>query len=158
MDEELTQPNEAELNRFWDAVRPEGVTTTRPDAWAFGATALMAEELLALVLAGVKTATAGALWDYEAEGDPLPREGQLNIVLDGAGVPRALVRTTTVSVVAFHEVDAEHAWCEGEGDRSLADWREGHERFFTDHALHDRGFAGDMPIVLERLELIHPRR
>ena len=50
-------------------------------------------------------------------------------------------------MVPFDEVDEEHAYLEGEGDRSLEYWREVHERFFTEHATHDRGFATDMPVV-----------
>ena len=36
--------------------------------WAFGDNPALADELLALVLAGKKTATCGALWQYEDEG------------------------------------------------------------------------------------------
>ena len=93
---------------------------------------------------------------YEAEGEPLPEEAQYNIILDGAGAPRAVVRTTKVTTVDFDEVTVEHAWLEGEGDRSLAGWRAVHERFFTDFFSHDRGFATDMPVVLERFELLPP--
>ncbi|HIZ96948.1 MAG TPA: ASCH domain-containing protein [Candidatus Janibacter merdipullorum] len=127
----------------------------RPPAWAFGVTPELADELLALVLAGTKTATASALWDYEAEGEDLPSEGTLGIVVDGSGHPRALVVTTRVRTVLFDEVDAEHAYAEGEGDRSLANWRRVHEDFFTEHAAHDRGFAPDMPVVLEELRVLH---
>lgn len=156
MSDELVDPNDAELERFWKDVRPSGSAAARPEAWAFGATASQANELLALVLAGTKTATAGALWDYEVEDEPMPTEGMLNILLDGTGVPRALARTTSVQIVAFDEVNADHAWLEGENDRSLADWRAIHERFFTDHATHNRGFVTDMPVVLERFELLYP--
>ena len=156
MSDLLEQPDDAQLDRFWDMVRPGGALPTRPEAWAFGATCAQADELLELVLAGTKTATASALWDYEAEDEPLPEPGQLNIVVDGRGVPRALIRTTTVAIAAFDLVDAEHAWLEGEGDRTLKHWRHGHERFFSDFAAHNRGFARDMPVVLERFEVLHP--
>ncbi|MGI5951428.1 MAG: ASCH domain-containing protein [Brooklawnia sp.] len=127
----------------------------RPPAWAFGATPEHADELGALVVAGTKTATASALWDYEAEGEPLPEVGTMGIVLDSAGRPMALIITTQVRVVPFDEVDAAHAHAEGEGDRSLAYWREVHQRFFTEYAAHDRGFAPDMPVVLERFEMLY---
>lgn len=127
----------------------------RPPAWAFGATPEQADELLELVLAGTKTATASALWDYEAEGEDLPTEGTLGIVTDGEGRPRALVVTSRVRTVPFDEVDAEHAKAEGEGDRSLEFWRRVHEDFFTQHASHDRGFAADMPVVLEELRVLY---
>ncbi len=126
-----------------------------PPAWAFGATPDQADALLGLVLSGTKTATAGALWDYEAAGEELPTPGMLGIVTDGRGVPHALVMTTEVEVVPFDEVSAEHAHLEGEGDRSLATWREEHERLFTEHAVHGRGFSPDMPVVLQRFAVLY---
>ncbi len=126
-----------------------------PPAWAFGATPEQADELLALVLSGTKSATAGALWDYEAEGEELPEAGALGIVTDGRGVPHALVVMTQVEIVPFDQVSAEHAYLEGEGDRSLTTWREVHERFFTQHAVHSHGFAADMPVVLQRFVVLY---
>jgi uncharacterized protein YhfF len=79
----------------------------------------------------------------------------LGIVTDGRGIPRALVITTEVEVVPFDQVSAEHAYLVGEGDRSLAAWREVHQRFFTDHATHDRGFSRDMPVVLQRFTVLY---
>jgi uncharacterized protein YhfF len=75
-------------------------------------------------------------------------------VLDGAGHPRALIETTEVVVVPFDEVDEEHAFLEGEGDRTLAHWRDVHEGFFTEHAARG-GFATDMPVVLERFRVLY---
>src|SRR5690606_36737524 len=137
---------------------PTVLGSLRPPAWAFGATPEQADELLALVLEGRKTATAGALWDYEAEGEALPESGGLSIVLDGDGHPRALIVTTGVVVVPFDQVDADHAAAEGEGDGSLDYWRRVHQEFFTEHAAHDREFTPDMPVVLERFTLIYPTR
>lgn len=146
----------AKLNRFEVYVGATPLSTVLPPAWAFGATPEQADDLLALMLAGTKTATAGALDDYVAEGEPLPQVGTLAILLDGSGNPRALIETTRVDVVPFGEVDAEHAYLEGEDDRSLESWRRIHERFFTEHADHDLGFRPDMPIVLERFRVIYP--
>ncbi len=138
---------------YYTGERPLG--SLPPPAWAFGATPEQADELLALLLAGTKTATSAALWDYEAEGEDLPTPGALGIVTDGRGVPHALVVTTQVEIVPFDEVSAEHAYLEGEGDRSLATWREVHERFFTEHAVHKHGFSRDMPVVLERFAVLY---
>jgi uncharacterized protein YhfF len=157
------------ITEFWERARIKakanpvpgylGVTaadTVTPPAWSFGATPEHAEELLALVLEGTKTATASARWDYDAEDEPLPQTGDLSIVLDGGGAPRALIRTTEVVTVPFDQVDAEHARLEGEGDRTLATWRDIHQRFFTEHRSHDREFSSDMPVVLERFEVVYP--
>lgn len=118
-------------------------------AWAFGDTPEMAEELLELVLQGVKTATSSALEDY-GEDEAIAEAGAVEVVLDGAGVPRAAIRIVSVEIRRFDEVDAEFAAAEGEGDRSLAYWRTAHEEFFSRYGL----FRPDMPIVCERFELI----
>ena len=55
----------------------------------------------------------------------------------------------------FMQALAEHARAEGEGDRTLAAWRQIHERFWTEHS--HGGFAADMLVVCERFRLIHPR-
>ncbi|WP_188777772.1 ASCH domain-containing protein [Marmoricola endophyticus] len=154
----MTDPADPDaVEAFWRRARAACglATTSAPEAWAFGSGAAQADALLALVLNGTKTATAGALWDYEAEGEAVPRPGDLSIALDGAGRPRALLRVTAVEVLPFDEVDEEHARLEGEGDRSLAYWREVHQRFFTDVACHDRGFSRQMPVVVERFEVLH---
>ena len=128
-----------------------------PPAWSFGASAADADELLALVLAGTKTGTAGALASYQAEGEPVPRAGDLSIILDGQGEPRALIVTTEVSLCPFDEVGAEHAAAEGEGDRSRAHWRAVHWRFFTDElAKVGQEFTESSAVVLERFRLLDP--
>lgn len=143
---------------FWRRCREavNGLPDEAPDAWAFGATAEHADELLALVLAGVKTGTASSLWDHEYSHDPLPAVGDFSIILDASGSPSALIVTTDVTVVPFSDVDAEHAASEGEGDRTLAAWRDMHERFWREHSEDPRGFAPDMPVVCERFRLVHP--
>lgn len=158
-----------EVREFWDVARVKarlndleiytgvtGLGALQPPAWAFGATPEQADALLALVLDGTKTATAGALWDYEALEEEVPRPGDLAIILDGAAKPRALIGMTEVEVVPFDQVSAEHAHAEGEGDRSLDTWRAIHQAFFTEYADHDRGFAADMPVVCESFRLLYP--
>ena len=161
----------AELAAFWEVARVKArrnrfeiytganaAASLMPPAWAFGSTPEQADSLLGLVLDGVKTGTASALWDIEATGEPLPEVGALSIVLDGAAHPRALVRTTAVTIVPFCEVTPEHAYAEGESDRTLASWRRIHAWYFRTFAEHDRGFEPDMPIVCERFEVLHPTR
>lgn len=150
--------SDSAVAHFWARCRaalphlPEAV----PGAWAFGATPAHADELLALVLAGTKTGTASSLWDYEATGDPQPYLGELSIILDGSGTPRALLETTALDVVPFDEVDDEHAFAEGEDDRTLASWREVHERYWRTHSQNPRGYEPGMPVICERFRLLFP--
>jgi uncharacterized protein YhfF len=145
----------ARLNTAPTYFGPTTLEVVPPPAWSFGATPEQADALLALVLGGTKTATAGALWDYENDEEPLPEPGSLSIILDGEGHPRALIECTAIEIRPFDEVDEEHARLEGEGDLSLAHWREVHERFFGDVATHDHGFLPDMPVVLERFRVVY---
>lgn len=168
---DTTAPSDDALELFWaEARKVAGLTrlaavigvgateSLTPPAWSFGDSAEMADELLGLVLAATKTATSSARWEWEADGEPLPEPGDLAIVCDGAGEPRALVRTVAVDVVPFDQVPAEHAAAEGEGDGSLESWRRDHDAYFTAAlARVGRTFAPDMPVVLERFELLHPR-
>lgn len=145
----------ARLSKIPGYFGPTPAESVPPPAWTFGATPEQADDLAGLVLSGRKTATSSALWDYQAEGEPLPEIGALGILLDGSDRPRALLRTEEVTVVGFDEVTAEHARLEGEGDRSLDHWRREHRRFFTEHRAHGRDFSPTMPVVLERFRVLY---
>lgn len=151
---EFWQRCRAEVADLPDLPDPPALPEEPPAAWAFGATPDHADGLLSLVVAGTKTATASSLWDYEHAGDALPQVGELSIILDGSGAPRALIQTTDVVVVPFGEVTAAHAFAEGERDRTLASWREIHERYWTEHSEGPRGYEPDMPVVCESFRLL----
>jgi uncharacterized protein YhfF len=108
------------------------------------------------VSGSLSTATCSALWELEAEGEPVPRPGEVSIVLDGTGEPLCIIETTEVEVRRFDEVDEAFARDEGEGDRSLAYWREAHRGFFS-RTLPGIGrrFSEDMPLVCERFRVIY---
>ena len=124
-----------------------------PEAWAFGA----APDLLAeLVAKGVKTATASAYDEYVHYEEELPKVGDLDVVLDGQGQAVAIIETTKVTVIPFREVSADHAYKEGEGDRSLTYWRQVHEELFTKW-LADIGltFSPESKVVLEEFHVVY---
>jgi len=154
----MIEAREEDIAAFWRRVREQlpDLTPEPPAAWAFGATTAHADELLALVLAGVKTGTASSVRDYEASGEPLPAVDDLSVILDGSAVPRAVLRTVSIEIVPFDQVTPEHAHAEGEGDRTLTAWREIHERYWRAHSENPLGFDRDMPVVCERFELLFP--
>ena len=122
----------------------------------FGDSPGLADELGALIVAGIKTATCSSLWEWKAEGDPLPIVGYLTIVLNGNHDPLCIIETTEVIVRPYNEVDAQFAYDEGEGDRSLQYWRGGHWYFFS-RSLPKIGKepTQDMPLVCERFRVIY---
>ena len=126
------------------------------DVVAFGDGARMANDLAQLVLTGPKRATAGLLRDFEDE--PMPVVGGHVVLIDGAGTPRAVWRTTEVRVGPLDSVDEGFAWDEGEGERTRADWLRMHRRFFARQAAEE-GFAmhDGIETVFERFTVVWPR-
>ena len=102
----------------------------QPPVEAFGDSPAMADELLALVLAGTKRATAGLVAAYEHDGDALPAEGDHWVVLDGTGAERAVLRSREIRIGRLDSVDEQFARDEGEGDLSLQWWLDAHRAFF----------------------------
>jgi uncharacterized protein YhfF len=99
------------------------------------------DQLVAAILDGTKTTTTGLADDYARDGEPLPRPGDREVVIDSAGDPVALIEIVTVRVVRVGDVDLAHALGEGEGYASVADWRAGHEAFWHSDAM--REYVGD---------------
>ena len=125
-------------------------------AEGWGDSPQMADELGALIAEGVKTGTCSAVWDWEAEGNPIPEVGLVTIVLDGRGEPLCIVGTFEVNIRKYNEVDADFAHAEGEGNLSLDYWREAHRNFFSRTLPKiGREFFEDMPLVCERFRVIY---
>jgi uncharacterized protein YhfF len=116
----------------------------------------MADELGALIAQGTKTGTCSALWEWEAEGNPIPEVGLITIALNGHDEPLCIVETVEVTLRNYNEVDAEFAHDEGEGDQSLKYWRKAHKNFFSRTLPKiGREFSEDMPLVCERFRVIY---
>ncbi|MEO1210209.1 MAG: ASCH domain-containing protein [Cyanobacteria bacterium J06638_20] len=150
------------IEAYWQAYRK----TLPADATAnqtyvseqFGDTPELADELGHLILNGRKTATCSALWEWEAEQSPLPTAGLKTIVLDSAHTPLCIIETTAVSLCPFNEVTADFAYAEGEGDRTLESWREGHWQYFARVLPKiDKQPTLDMPLVCERFQVVYPQ-
>ena len=152
-----TPETDAYFARFLSAT---GVTAERYDVVAFGSEEAMQDELADLVLHGPKRATTSALRDFGldgSEGERVPEAGDHNVIVDGRGTPVAVYRPTQVDIARFGDVDEAFAWDEGEGDRSLADWREGHIRYFSGVAAEEGWvFDEDTEVVLERFTVVWP--
>lgn len=128
-----------------------------PDVMHFGDSPGLADELVALVTDGPKRATAGLVAEFAAESDPLPRIGGHWIACDGSGRPRVVLRSTELRVGPLISVDAEFAWDEGEDDRTLASWLEGHRRYFR-RSCGRLGleFTDQLEVVFERFAVVWP--
>ena len=99
------------------------------------------DQLVAAILDGTKTTTTGLVYDYELDGEPLPRPGDREVVIGSGGEPVALIEIVAVRVIRVGDVDLAHALGEGEGYATVADWRAGHEAFW--HSAEMREYVGD---------------
>jgi uncharacterized protein YhfF len=87
----------------------------------------------------------------------LPRAGDYVVVIDGAGEPRCIWRTTQVEIKPLIEGDAQFAQDEGEGDRTLGWWLKAHLDYFTAQAAQeDFEMSDQIATVFERFEVIWP--
>jgi len=120
-----------------------------------GLGAQMQDRLLTIILAGEKTITSTSPWLYEAGLAREPVVGAYSLLLDGAGEPRAVLRTTRVETLPFDAVTAEHSQYEGESVRPLEAWRAVHVRYFTQTlAPLGREPTPDMPVTLEWFQVL----
>ncbi len=139
---------------MWKAFSARENIDRKYEAWSFGDSP---DQLAQLVREGTKTATASLhLW-YELEKEPLPQAGEYSVILDSADEAVCVIRTETVFVVPFCQVEDRQAWKEGEGDRSLAYWRKVHEDFFSKE-LKTAGmtFHENMNVVCEEFICLYP--
>lgn len=125
----------------------------------FGFPGPLRDRLVELILTGRKTSTTALFADYQAGDEPLPEVGSRSVLVDSAEKPVGVLETTAVRVVRLAEVDLRHVLDEAEEHATVAEWRAGHEEFWSSPemlaALGDPEFRVDdeTQVVLERFRL-----
>ena len=104
------------------------------------------DHLVAAILSGAKTTTSALLAGYGRD-ERLPRPGLRQAVVDSSGHRVAVIETTAVRVIRLGDIDLAHALGEGEGYRSVAERRAGHERFW--HSPEVRSELGDPEFTVD---------
>ena len=158
---QMTPARPEAVAAFWAGyVAATGVGGEPLEAFGFGDSAEMADELADLVLAGTKRATAGTVADFAvnaATGGAKPQVGDHSVVLRGDGTPVAVIRTTDVRVGPLSSVDEQFAWDEGEGERTRGWWLAAHRRFFgRTFAARGWEYDDDLEVVFERFVVVWP--
>ena len=125
-----------------------------PAAWSFGSPPppeTANDELVTLVIQGIKTATCGRYLGGNRVDEFGPQ-----IVAGGKGQPLCVIELTEITVRRFKDVDAQFASDEGEGDRTLDSWRTGHWNFFTREG-KEEGYevSEDMLLECQRLRVLY---
>lgn len=122
------------------------------DAWQFGEAP---DKLADLVVQKIKTATCSAYDLYAIDNEPLPKAGEYSIILNSKDEAVCIIQTRRVYVTEFNHVSAEHAFKEGEGDRTLEYWRRVHEKFLRNElASVNKSFDGTTKVVCEEFEVV----
>ena len=123
------------------------------EAWPFGGAP---DKLAELVLQGIKTATCSAYDLYQIDNERIPQEGDYSVILNSKEEAVCIIRTLKVYVCEFCQVSEEHAFKEGEGDRSLEYWRKVHSDFLTNvlASVH-RLFDEHTKVVCEEFEVVY---
>lgn len=119
------------------------------NAWQFGDSPELANELADLIIKGIKTASCGSFATYQQE-EYAPRMGSYNIILDSQDVPVCVIRLLSMRLVRFCDVTADFARKEGEGDLSLEYWQNEHKKFFT----REGNFSHEMELIAEEFEVV----
>lgn len=147
------------VQKFWEEFcEINKINSETPyQAWFFGNTSEMARNLAELVLRGDKRATATLLESAKLYPESAPIDDGYSVVTDFENNPMCVIKATEIRHLPFDEVDAEFAFDEGEGDKTLRYWRKAHHEFFTrDAAENGVEFNEKSIIICERFELLYP--
>ncbi len=144
---------EAFWQKFLESTNKDS-STKYIECFYFARTEEVANELLALVLSGKKTATTSSLLAYEVDDSTLPQVGDYSIVTDWDGNPRCVIETTAVITLAFNEMTYDICKREGEDD-TLESWQNNHRPLLIKEA-DELGyvFSENMPIVFEDFKVV----
>jgi len=120
---------------------------------SIGDTGAAADEGAAAILSGDKTATSSPHWEYP--DGRIPFVGALSVLLDGRGLPRAIVETVRVEIIPFGSVNGDFARAYGEGARTLHWWRSVVGAWYRAAAArHGQDFSDKTPIICEWISVV----
>lgn len=149
--------NQSVLTLWSDFKKQFSIPHDHYEAWAFGNSPAMADELLGLVLSREKTETSSLhpLYELDLEGEKLPEVGNYSVLLDGNDQAQAIICTKVVDILPYAQISEVHGYLEGEGDRTLKYWRSVHQPFFEQELEeYELPFSEDMLIVYELFEVV----
>jgi uncharacterized protein YhfF len=93
------------------------------------------DRLVEAVLRGEKTAASSLLAEWEEGDEELPSPGERRSVLDSNDESVAAIELTSVDVIRLGDADLDLALAEGEGFKTVSEWRETHERFWREQVI-----------------------
>ncbi len=149
---------EDKIKIFWlefIEANPEYVAHPQPINYYFCDNEVDANECAELVVQNIKQATTASVWWYNKMGENMPQVGDLAIVTDWHGNPKALIRNEKVEIVKFADITEEYATIEGEGDKTLAYWKRVHWDYYSrEMQAYNETPTEDMELVCEIFQTI----
>lgn len=143
---------------YWEKFREanlEYMNAQEPQSYFFCNNKKDADDCADLVVQRIKQATSTSVWWFEKNSEKLPRIGDIAIVTNWDGCPKAIVRTTRVEVLKFKDTTPEYAYIEGEGDRSLQYWKKVHWDYYESEMKEFGEYPfEEMEIICEYFETI----
>lgn len=118
------------------------------ETWHFGSNN---DNLIKLVLSGDKTATTSLYKEYIDEKEPLPKTGDMGILVFDNEKKACITKDTQIIVTEFKNITSDLACLEGEGDKSLEYYRKIHTDFFKKI---DKNFNDNSLVVFEIFEVV----
>ena len=119
------------------------------EIWKFGTNKTESNYLFNLVKQGIKTATSYLCDETFAE------PSKYSILTSWDETEEIRLETICFCTVPFNEVTKEHAWKEGEGARTLEEWKLVHKEFFAKRLeLQGKEFSEDIKIVCEEFRIV----
>lgn len=146
------------MTEYWKEFQKRNINylnIKQPTAFYFCNNKKDADECADLVVRKIKQATSPSLWWFEKNNESLPKKGDIAIVTNWEGEPKAIIKTTKIEIVKFKDITEQYAYIEGEGDKSLAYWKKVHWDYYKKEMIeHNETPSEDMEIVCEYFETI----
>ena len=147
-----------ETDHFWNLVCSEKtISVSDYHCLTFGNPKYQdySDHITELAINGVKRATAHLTLDFELNNVARRLQGDYWMILWEDLSPAVVVELVKVEERVFRDVPAEFAAREGEGDGSLAFWKDTHEEYFK-LQLKDWGkeWSDELTVVLESFDVV----
>lgn len=118
----------------------------------FGFPGPMRDALVASILRGEKTSTTELHEEHRRKGTPVDEVGARALLVDSQGRGVAVIETTAVAIKPMGAVDLAFAIDEGEGFKTVGEWKAAHRAFFTCPEM--KAFLGDPPFTVDDRTLV----
>lgn len=113
-------------------------------------------QIFDLIRAGDKRGTFTLPWIVERTGSPIPRVGNLLVLVDISGRPVLLTQVVRLDSAIFGEVEARHTAIDGSPVRDPAVWAPLHTVYWNQHlAPFGLSVTPQMPFWIEEFVLVY---